>query len=182
MNIEKFKIYLELFTKLCEDKQIDISWRENPMTFRSIQDIGEYLKDKPELNEEEFVDAIFKIIGISKLITTEVEGSIKGTNQEFIDLVNNTFLSNQSFRSDIATQILTNGSYIDELETEVLTKRAKSNPQNILGYSALLNIDYKKSSKDSKNLILELNEDELSKLIEKLKAVREEIKFLSKLE
>jgi|GEM_PF-7056130 len=179
-QIEKFEDYLEIFIQLYNDKKIDINWRDNPMTFRTDVDFGSYLKTiDPTLNEKEFIGSIFRILRISKKITTESENEIK-EDQEIIDLVSEKFLYDSDFKSNIASKILTNGNYIDDFNYEVLTKRDKNNPENILGYSALLNIDYKNSTKDKEKILLELSEEELSVLIDKLQEVKQDIKVLSK--
>lgn len=181
MNVNTFKQYLDIFVGLYKEKQILIDLRGNQTIIRSKEELRNILdRINPNIDEEQFVETVFKIIDIAKSITTGTAELLKEEiEDDYIDLVNNYFLQDQSIKNTIATDSLITQDYIGNIEYEILTKRNRQNVSEILGYTLQLKIEIKNSTQDTKRIVCELSKDEVSKLIEILQGAIEDIKLLT---
>lgn len=181
MNVNTFKQYLDIFVGLYKEKQILIDLRGNQTIIRSKKELRNILdRINPNIDEEQFVETVFKIIDIAKSITTGTAELLKEEiEDDYIDLVNNYFLQDQSIKNTIATDSLITQDYIGNIEYEILTKRNRQNVSEILGYTLQLKIEIKNSTQDTKRIVCELSKDEVSKLIEILQGAIEDIKLLT---
>lgn len=181
MNVNTFKQYLDIFVGLYKEKQILIDLRGNQTIIRPKEELRNILdRINPNIDEEQFVETVFKIIDIAKSITTGTAELLKEEiEDDYIDLVNNYFLQDQSIKNTIATDSLITQDYIGNIEYEILTKRNRQNVSEILGYTLQLKIEIKNSTQDTKRIVCELSKDEVSKLIEILQGAIEDIKLLT---
>lgn len=181
MNVNTFKQYLDIFVGLYKEKQILIDLRGNQTIIRSKEELRNILdRINPNIDEEQFVETVFKIIDIAKSITTGTAELLKEEiEDDYIDLVNNYFLQDQSIKNTISTDSLITQDYIGNIEYEILTKRNRQNVSEILGYTLQLKIEIKNSTQDTKRIVCELSKDEVSKLIEILQGAIEDIKLLT---
>ncbi|MFU7590101.1 hypothetical protein ACMX9J_14350 [Priestia sp. RMT2NF4] len=184
MENKDYITYVELFSKLYSEGQIEIKWLNHSAQFRATEEVEEEIQKSVNISHEEFIKVAFEIVRISQALATGINP--KNYDRDKIKIISEIFLTPERLEF-INVHCYSKNNVLEGFDYDILTKRSQEKPTEVLAYTALLNFIsadvYGEKENDNYNkLTLELSKKEMLKLIENLKGIYSNMESLEKKE
>lgn len=184
MDNNRFEAYVKVFTDLYSQDKISVKWRKESAGLRLQVNLADELaRIDSSFIEEEFLEVAFLVIRVTKEIVIGETPEEIDSNK--LDIIRKLFLNDPDFIEYIYIQASSKVSVVENIDYEILTKRSEKNPNEIKGYSSLVNLvigDSYERGDDSnfKRLLVEVTKYELKHTIKTLQNILEELENLNK--
>ena len=176
------ELYVRTFVKMFDDKEINVTWRKDGVSFRSNVNLTQSLSDiNPELTEEEFVNTVFRIAVVAQQIANNKD--IDSEEEVLSELVLTLFLEERpELRNFILVHTSSQMRVLENVEYQIVTKMDSSDASKALANTMLLNIvtrDISKTEDDYalSNICLELSSKDINDILVLLKKSIDDLKL-----